>query len=210
MTLTSALPRVLPIRVRLQPGETAESFIHRLARANHLLPSLLRRYLATPTGSYGPIHRERLATLSGRTIPALLHVLPDLNPRPQPRRHGVVAASEAAKTLNHERKRQIFVAIRQDADAGMSDRAILRKHKVGLRTVQKALASPIPPPRKGINRPTVALRGLQDRIDTMLDTNPAIQTADVWQQLVDNHGSTASYATVRDYIAAKRSRKFSS
>ena len=45
------LPPPLPVRVRPAAGETAESYIRRLARANHLRPSLLQVYVRNPDGS---------------------------------------------------------------------------------------------------------------------------------------------------------------
>ena len=42
------LPPPLPVRVRPAAGETAESYIRRLAQANHLRPSLLQVYVRNP------------------------------------------------------------------------------------------------------------------------------------------------------------------
>lgn len=143
--MTADQPAPLPVRLRPVAGEGAESYIRRLARANHLKPSYLRHYLATPQGSYGPIHPSQLAALAGRPLPALQHALSDLiarQPRQhQPRRHRTRQHAEAEKRLNQQRKRVLFTAIRQDAAAGLSGRALERKHHVGRRTVVKALSS---------------------------------------------------------------------
>jgi hypothetical protein len=61
--VTADQPLPPPVRVRPVAAEGAESYIRRLARANHLKPSYLRRYLATPEGSYGPIHPDQLAAV---------------------------------------------------------------------------------------------------------------------------------------------------
>lgn len=45
-------------------------------------------------------------------------------------------------------KIELYAAIRRDARAGMSGRAIERKHGVGWRTVRHALDSAWPQPRK--------------------------------------------------------------
>jgi transposase len=45
-------------------------------------------------------------------------------------------------------KVELYAAIRRDAQAGMSGRALERKYNVGRRTVVKALASAWPQPRK--------------------------------------------------------------
>ena len=62
------LPPPLPIRVRPAAGETAESYIRRLARANHLRPSLLQVYVRNPDVPTGTIRPRRLAAVSGSTL----------------------------------------------------------------------------------------------------------------------------------------------
>jgi hypothetical protein len=63
--------RALPIPVRCRHQETVESYIRRLARANHLQPSDLRRYLAGPPSWMAAVRPERLVALSGRTPDSL-------------------------------------------------------------------------------------------------------------------------------------------
>ena len=53
------LPPPLPVRVRPAAGETAESYIRRLARANHLHPSLLQVYDCPGHGALLPLLRTR-------------------------------------------------------------------------------------------------------------------------------------------------------
>lgn len=45
-------------------------------------------------------------------------------------------------------KVDLYAAISRDARAGMSTRALMRKYGVGFNTVQRALASAMPEPRK--------------------------------------------------------------
>ena len=84
----------LPIRLRPQRAETAESYARRLARANHLRPSYLRAFLCDPPRRTGVIRPWRLAAISGRSVRALEHALADLTqgspPRRQPRAPGSV------------------------------------------------------------------------------------------------------------------------
>lgn len=47
-------------------------------------------------------------------------------------------------------KIELFAAIRRDAAAGMSGRAIEDKYRVGRRTVSAAMASALPPPRRAM------------------------------------------------------------
>jgi hypothetical protein len=95
--------RPLPVGVRPVVGESAESYIRRLARANHLKPSYLRRHLATPQGSYGPIQPDQLAAVTGRSLPALLQALPDLAERPRTQRRHTRQHAEDEKRRNQAR-----------------------------------------------------------------------------------------------------------
>lgn len=94
--------------------------------------------------------------------------------------------------------------IRRDFDAGMSERAIKRKHHAGRRTILKALDSPEPPARKKIHREPAALKGLHGRIDAMIEADPAIATATICQRLADDHSVTVAYPTLRTYVTSRR------
>jgi hypothetical protein len=69
-------------------------------------------------------------------------------------------------------KQERYAVIRRDFDAGMSERAIERRHHVGRRTIIKALNSADPPARKKIHREPAALNGLHPHIDAMIDAAP--------------------------------------
>ncbi|GIF02315.1 hypothetical protein [Paractinoplanes rishiriensis] len=203
MTGDQLLP--LPRQVRPSAAETAERYVHRLAEANHLRPSYLRLLLTTPPNSLGPIQLDKLAALAGRDPANLVRALPELVPRT--RTPGRSRENEARKTLNEQRKRERFAAIRYDARLGMSIRALATKHHVGRRTVGKALQSEIPPPRKKIERQPTVLLGLREHIDAMLEANPAITAAAIWQRLHDEHDATPSYPAVRTYITTRRTAR---
>ena len=194
----------LPVRPRPRQGETADSYLRRLAAANHLRFSYLRRYLATPRGSYGPIDARGLAVLAGRKPHAILRAFPELGPaalrQAKTGRRYTREESQHAYAAKHER----YAVIRRDFDAGMSGRAIERKHHVGRRTIIKALDSPDPPARKKIHRAPAALSGLHPHIDAMIDADPVIATATIWQRLADDHGTTVAYPTLRTYVTSKR------
>lgn len=195
----------LPRRVRPSAAETAERYVHRLAEANHLRPSYLRLLLTTPPHSLGPIQLDKLAALSGRDPAVLVRALPELAPRI--RIPGRAREIEARKARNEQRKRERFAAIRYDARLGMSVRALATKHHVSRRTVGKALQSEIPPPRKKIERQPTVLLGLREHIDAMLEANPAITAAAIWQRLHDEHDATPSYPAVRTYITTRRTTR---
>lgn len=203
--MTDRQPPPLPVRPRPRRGETADSYLRRLAAANHLRFSDLRRYLSRPEGSYGPIDPARLAALADRELPAILHALPELtpaDPRPDARRYTGqdIQRSRAAR-------REKYAEIRRDADDGMSGRAIERKHRVGRRTIVKALASADPPPRKKIHREPAALTGLHARIGAMTEAEPQIAIAAISARLADDHGTTVAYPTLRTYIASRRATR---
>jgi hypothetical protein len=199
MTPAGFLP--LPVRPRPRHGETADSYLRRLAAANHLRFTYLRRYLARPGGSYGPIDAGKLAVLAGRELPAILHALPELAPaaRPPERR-----LNREDIQRSHAARREKYAAIRRDASNGMSGRAIERKHHVGRRTIVMALASADPPERQKIHREPTALNGLHPHIDAMIEADPAIAIAAIWERLADEHGTTVAYPTLRTYVTTRR------
>jgi hypothetical protein len=205
--VTTDRPRPLPVQIRPTAGESAESYIRRLARANHLKSSYLRRHLAAPQGSYGPIRPDQLAALTARTLPALLRALPDLAERSRPQRRHTRQHIEDEKRRNQARKRALFAAIRRDAAAGLSKRALERKHHVGRRTIVTALVSENPPPRKKINRPSAVLHGLEHHIEAMIEQDPAVAVTAVWEHLVDDHDADVSYGAVRAYVTKRKGQR---
>jgi hypothetical protein len=157
----------LPVRPRSRRSETADGYVRRLAAANHLPFSYRRRYLGRR--SYGPVDPARLAALAGRELPALLQALPDLAPATRPPAHRYTPDDIQR---NRAARREKYAAIRRDADNGMSERAIERKHRVGRRTIVKALATAEPPERKKTHREPAALNGLDGHIDAMIEAPP--------------------------------------
>jgi len=106
---------------------------------------------------------------------------------------------------------ELFERIRRDQQLEeLSIRELARRHRVSRVTVRKALASPVPSPRKTPVRRAPKLDPAKLLIDEMLhgDLNaPRKQrhTARVLARLVDEHGFTElTYSTVRDYVARRR------
>jgi hypothetical protein len=191
----------LPVRPRPRRGETADSYLRRLAAANHLRFSYLRRYLSKPEGSYGPVDPGRLAALAGRELPAILRALPELGhtPKPPARRY-----TQHDIQRNYAAKRAKYDAIRRDAGNGMSGRAIERKHRAGRRTIVRALTSATPPARKKIHRDPTALDGLHGHIEAMIEAAPQITIAAIWERLADEHATTVAYHTLRAHVTGRR------
>ena len=195
------LPPPLPVRVRPAAGETAESYIRRLARANHLRPSLLQVYVRFPGVPAGAIRMRRLAAVSGSTVTALTRALTGLAPagkrhRPPPS----PAESQAA------RKARLFGIIRDDAAGGMSIREIASRHHVHRRMVRQALAAPLgPPPRKRAARPAQVTGPIRATLDELASESRTIW--EIWTIVTDEHDSDASYAAIREYIRTRRLRR---
>jgi TniQ protein len=189
----------LPIHARPRTGESVESYIRRLARANHLRPSYLHEYLCTPSGKAGAIQPERLAAVSGRPLHILQRALPGLRPapaKPSATRPGKPPAAIYAEKL------RLYAAIRRDADTGYSIRALAARHYTHRRTVRQALAAAAPPPRKTPRRRTQALDHVRDQIDALIGEELTI--LEIWQRLFDDHDTAVSYATTRTYIVRRR------
>lgn len=105
----------------------------------------------------------------------------------------------------------LYAAIRRDARAGMSNRALQRKHGVGYRTVTAALNSAWPAPRKAPPKRGSRLGPYQATIDGWLRDDldaPRKQrhTAKrIFDRLLDEHHATGvSYWMVREYVATRR------
>jgi hypothetical protein len=186
--------RPLPIRVRPKPAEPVESYVRRLAHANHLRPSYLHAYLCGPPAWLGAVDLGRLAVLCGRSAAVLQRTLTELAPVPspppgrQPRpadapsprrpRSARTAPPRTSKPTGQprnntqkriEQRTELFASIRHDAQfLGASIRALARRHHVHRRTILQALDSPIPPPRKKLPPRKSQVDPYKDTIDAIL------------------------------------------
>ena len=193
------LPPPLPVRVRPAAGETAESYIRRLAQANHLRPSLLQVYVRNPDVPTGAIRLRRLAAVSGSTLTALAFALTGLTPATKPHRLPPPSPAESQAA----RKARLFSVIRDDAARGMSIREIAGRHRVHRRMVRQALAEPAgPPPRRRGTRPAPAINPIQNILDKL--AGEPLTIWEIWTTVTDEHDSDASYAAIRDYIRSRR------
>jgi hypothetical protein len=108
-------------------------------------------------------------------------------------------------------KVELYAAIRRDARAGMSGRAIEKKHGVGRRTVGKALASAWPEQRKQLPPRASKLDPFKPVIDEILKADldaPRKQRhtiTRIWRRLMDEHQmADVSYPVVRAYVAERK------
>jgi transposase len=108
-------------------------------------------------------------------------------------------------------KVELYAAIRRDARAGMSGRALARKYNVGRRTVVKALASAWPEPRKKPPPRPSKLDSFKPVIDEILRADldaPRKQRHTVkriFARLIDEHAMVdVSYQVVRAYVEVRK------
>lgn len=105
----------------------------------------------------------------------------------------------------------LYALIRRESRAGLSSRAIERKHRVSRRTVAKALASAWPEPRRELPQRASGLDQFKEAIDQMLRADldaPRKQrhtATRIFIRLTGELGAAGiSYETVKKYVAARR------
>ena len=108
-------------------------------------------------------------------------------------------------------KVELYAAIRRDARAGMSGRAIEKKYRVGRRTIVRALSSAWPEPRKQLPARASKLDPFKPVIDEILKADldaPRKQRhtiTRIWHRLMDEHEmADVSYPVVRAYVAMRK------
>src|ERR1700733_5886787 len=130
----------------------------------------------------------------------------------------VVAYGEMLDALRDEgafpvppSKVELYAAIRRDARAGMSGRAIEKKYRVGRRTIVSAMASAWPEPRRQLPPRASKLDPFKPVIDEILTADldaPRKQRhtiTRIWHRLMDEHGmADVSYPVVRAYVAERK------
>jgi hypothetical protein len=191
----------LPVQVRPRHGETANSYVRRMARANHLSPSYLRS--VTCDNPNLAVRADRLATLSGRTAEALEHTLAGLSRRPG------ADSQFAGIPVLPGREAPIFDTIRRNAaeDATTPVRRLAARHRVSHRTVLQALTPP--GSRQGAPNPRwrmPVLAPVRPLIDTWLAEEPGLPAQKIWERLLDEHDAEISYLTVKTYVTRRRAK----
>jgi len=183
----------LPVHVRPATGETTASYIRRLARANHLRPSLLQVYVRNPDMPTGAIRMRRLVAVSGSTPDALFFALTGLPPAAEPPRRPFLWETGAER-----RARQLDI-IRYEAARGMSIREIAGRYRIRRRAVRQTLAEPH---RRHSPPAYLATSPIRHVLDKLADE--PLTFWEIWTTVTDEHDSEASYMTIREYIRARR------
>ncbi|MGC0386751.1 hypothetical protein [Streptomyces sp. SAI-129] len=195
-------PRFAPLPVRLRPclGEAANSYIRRLARANHLKPSFLHCYLSGPPQWFAKPLLENLAMVAGRSPEALERALVDAStlggtnrPRRLPRRDPFAW------------RRSLAHRIAQEALTGAQVRALAKRYNIRDREVRFALET---------TRLTTTVTGpltdpvtdeLADLIESMISRR--LNGRQIWTELMDHHDYLITYGSVRHYLRYARCRR---
>ncbi|MFF9400327.1 TniQ family protein [Streptomyces sp. NPDC014744] len=188
----------LPLQVRPRTGESTDSFVRRLARANHLKPSYLLKFLAGPPHWEGKPRVERLSAITGRPVANLERALADSR---SPRRRTKPTPVRQRKT---DRKytyatSELFFQIRRDAqDEGLTQRELCSRYRVNFRTVRLALQTVEPPPRKVPRRLSPALEPHKPLINPLIEQG--LSAKEIWVTLMDDHNVSVSYSTLNSYV----------
>lgn len=182
----------LPIRVRPRPGELADSYVCRLARANHLKPSYLHALVNGPPYWAGTPKIGRLALYSG--IPKA-----DLE-----RALSMVATSlidvrlSEGQTIEEHAQQRLFFRIRRYAEGrGLPLRMLAERHHTSRRTVRRALSAPEPPPDKLVRRSPARTQPLTPIINPMLEEG--LTSKQIWVRLIDEHDIVLRFDRVGNY-----------
>jgi hypothetical protein len=75
---------------------------------------------------------------------------------------------------------------------------------VGLPRIGGLAARFDPVSAKPRRREPAALEGLHGHIDAMLEANPEIATAAIWERLAGEHATTVAYPTLRTHVTSRR------
>ncbi|SEE64623.1 hypothetical protein SAMN05216489_07573 [Streptomyces sp. 3213] len=194
------IPVRLPVAIRPHLGEGTDSYVRRLAHANHLRPSALHGYLCGPPFWFGKPRLERLAAVSGRTPAILARTLTDTL---VPRRRGNLRLSSVPMAPHIIR---LYQQIREDAEGhGRSLRALCARHHTDHHTVRTALTAALPPARERPQNIAAlpVLAPLAVLIHQRIDQGDSAR--EIWLFLMDETSVSVSYSTLRVFLHQHRS-----
>ncbi|MCW8103521.1 TniQ family protein [Streptomyces tauricus] len=195
-------PRFAPLPVRIRPclGESTNSYIRRLARANHLQPSFLHCYLCGPPQWFGRPLLENLATTAGHSPEVLERALADADalggtsrpPRRLPAKNPFIG------------RRDLAHRVAQEALKGTQIRTLAKRYNLRCGDVRFALEIPrLTTTETGpLNDPITG--ELADLIESMISRK--LNGRQIWTELMDHHDYLVTYDGIRHYIRYARSR----
>ncbi|WP_446046851.1 hypothetical protein [Streptomyces olivaceus] len=184
--------RQLPVRVRPELRETADTYICRLAVANHLKPSYLHCFIAGPSLWFGKPRLDRLAELAGRTRGDLQRCFTDpslLLFRPQTREE------QDAEGVRSE----LFFRVQRDAEnRELSVRVLSERHGVSRHTIRRALDAPrLADHELTRRRPPSVIVPLKYLIDPLLDEG--LDPKEIWVRVINQHHIVVPFTPLTNY-----------
>jgi hypothetical protein len=192
----------LPVQVAPRLGEETDSFIRRLARANHLKLSYLHGYLCGPPFWFGKPQLGRLADATGRSPHALERALSDAgSPRgrvkPNPRYPG---------SDPFPGRSELCFLISDDArDGTMTIRALAERYQVPRWTVRLVLDTARPVARDVKFRKDAVMVPVIRLVDSMLARG--VRGRAIWAERMDEHDYSVSYSSLLYYVHRGRHMK---
>ncbi|WP_194238762.1 TniQ family protein [Streptomyces spongiae] len=186
----------LPVNVRPRLGESTDSYVRRLARANHLKPSDLHCLLVGPPNWFGKPRIERLAAVSGRSETALQRALSDASSargraKPTPRTLRI----HAHKALK-QGSRDMTLPIQYDAlGGGTSVRQIAQRWNVPRWLVRRVLDSAVFPDRQTPRNRYVMTGPVKEQINSMIVSG--MGPKEIWTELMDVHDISVSMGSLQ-------------
>ena len=201
-------PALLPIQVPPRLGETTDSYIRRLARANHLKPSYLHRFLCGPPFWFGKPSLSRLAAVSGRPRHSLERALADVA-SPRRRNKPNVRYPSTVPLADHP---DLALRIHETAQSGTATiRDLSRRHQLPSRTIRAILEMPAPSTyrsRKGPKTGQPARRpapAINDSTRTLIDAmlGQRLDLREIWNRLMDDHDVSVSYSSINVYFRSR-------
>jgi hypothetical protein len=184
--------RPLPVRIRPLLGETADTYICRLASANHFKPSYLHCFIAGPRLWFGKPRLDRLAVLAGRTRDDLQRCFTDpslLLRRPQ---SGKEQDGDAIRS-------ELFFRVQQDAERGLSARILAERHGVSRRTIRRALDAPrLADHELTRRRPLSVITPLKALVDPLIDEG--LDPKEIWVRVIDQHHIVVPFIPLTSYV----------
>jgi len=195
-------PRFAPLPVRLRPclGESADSYIRRLARANHLKPSFLHCYLSGPPQWFARPLLEHLATVAGHSPEALERALADasaLGGTNRPRRR-------LPRKNPFTRHQDLAHRIAQEALKGTQIRTLAKRYNLRCWDIRFALETPRLTTTETGQLADPITGELADLIESMISRN--LNKRQIWTELMDHHDYLVKYHSIRHYIDYTRPR----
>ncbi|MEV8307176.1 hypothetical protein AB0P36_07365 [Streptomyces flavidovirens] len=195
-------PRFAPLPVRLRPclGESANYYIRRLARANHLKPSFLHCYLCGPPQWFGKPLLENLATVAGHSPEALERALADANAlggTNRPRRR-------LPRKNPFTRHQGLAQRVAQEALKGTQIRTLAKRYNLRSWDVRFALETPHLTTAETGPLTDPVTGELADLVESMISRK--LNGRQIWTELMDHHDYLVTYDSIRHYIRYTRSR----